>query len=193
MEDEKSIYLRNWKVWKKGIEIVPFREIMDDYIVISVVKYYGILYQLKKEKDIDLSKVIIFFDESYYEKAVNKIVKERCSFVRFGDGEFKIMAGKEGSIFQKYSHNLAKRLLEVISSEEDRLLIGIANNYGNFDVYDEEIADGIRSYMRNEIREFHRSVLQKDRVYYDAYIFKSYFPYKNRKDTWKGVNMVKRI
>ena len=236
-----------------GIEIVPFREIMDDYdyIVISVVKYHGILYQLKKEKDIDLSKVIIFFDESYYEnpqygnildelkwriilleekverlertlefrfnnigyeiidkyrkegyqyprigdteEAVNKIVKERCSFVRFGDGEFEIMAGKEGPIFQKYSHNLAKRLLEVISSEEDRLLIGIANNYGNLDVYDEEIADGIRSYMRDEIREFHRSVLQKDRVYYDAYMFKSYFPYKNRKDTWKRVHMVKRI
>ena len=37
------------------------------HVVDVFVKYHGILYQLKKEKDIDLSKVIIFFDESYYE------------------------------------------------------------------------------------------------------------------------------
>lgn len=237
----------------EGIEIIPFREIIEDYdyIVISVVKYHGILYQLNQEKDIDLSKVIIFFEERYYEnpqylnildqfkwrivlleekvewlertiefrfnnigyeiidkyskemyqypkigdteEAVNKIVNERCSFVRFGDGEFEIMAGKEGLIYQKYSRVLARRLLEVISSQDDRLLVGIAKNYGNLDIYAEEVADGIRSYMRDEIRQFHMSVLQKDRVYYDAYMFKSYFPYKNRKDTWKRVNMVKRI
>ena len=37
------------------------------------------------------------------------------------------------------------------------------------------------------------SVLDHNRVYYDAYMFKSYFPYKNREDTWKRLSLIKKI
>lgn len=127
------------------------------------------------------------------EEAVDKIVNEGYSLVRYGDGEFEIMAGKERAVFQKYNGELAKRLIEVITSKEENLLIAIANNYGMLDPYIEDTADGIRTYMDEETRKFHMSVLDKDRIYYDAYMFKSYFPYKNREDTWKRVKLVKRI
>lgn len=127
------------------------------------------------------------------EEAINKIVNERCSLVRYGDGEFEIMAGKERAVFQKYNGELARRLTEVITSKEEGLLIAIANNYGMLDPYIEDTADGIRMYMDEETRRFHMSVLDKDRIYYDAYMFKSYFPYKNREDTWKRIDLVKKI
>ena len=60
-------------------------------------------------------------------------------------------------------------------------------------MFTDDTADGIRSYMKEDIRRFHMSVLDCDRVYYDAYMFKSYFPYKDREDTWKRVAMVKKI
>lgn len=126
-------------------------------------------------------------------EAIDKIVKEGCSLVRYGDGEFEIMAGKERAVFQKYDPKLAGRLREVISSKDERLLIAIANNYGMLDPYIEETADGIRMYMNEETRKFHMSVLDKNRTYYDAYMFKSYFPYRDREDTWKRVESVKRI
>lgn len=235
------------------IKILPFRDIAEDYdvIIISIINYYAVLYQLKLETHMDFSKIIVFLDESYCdnpeyshildqqkwkiaileqkierlenifsarvdnvgyeiidkyrkglyqypqigaaEEAVDKIINEKCSFVRYGDGEFEIMAGKERLIYQNYNPVLAKRLLEVISSEREKLLIGIANNYGNLDMYTEDSADGIRIYMKDEVRKYHMSVLKKDKIYYDAYIFKSYFPYKNREDTWKRVALVKRI
>ncbi len=127
------------------------------------------------------------------EEAVKKIVEEGCSLVRYGDGEFEIMAGKERAVFQKYSPGLAKRLMEVIASRDDRLLIAVANNYGMLDSYIEETADGIRAYMTESVRKFHMSVLEPGRVYYDAYMFKSYFPYKDREHTWKRVELIKRI
>ncbi len=127
------------------------------------------------------------------EEAVDRIVNERCSLVRYGDGEFEIMAGKERAVFQKYDRELARRLTEVITSREEGLLIAIANNYGLLDPYIEDTADGIRTYMDEETRRFHMSVLDKDRTYYDAYMFKSYFPYKNREDTWRRVELVKKI
>lgn len=127
------------------------------------------------------------------QEAVHRIINERCSLVRYGDGEFEIMAGKERAVFQRYNEELARRLTEIITSKEDRLLIAIANNYGMLDPYMEDTADGIRGYMDEKTREFHMSVLDKGRTYYDAYMFKSYFPYKNREDTWKRVELVKKI
>lgn len=127
------------------------------------------------------------------EEAVDKIVNNKCSLVRFGDGEFEIMAGKERAPFQSYSPKLAERLLETISSKDERLLIGIANNYGSLELYTESTANGIRGYMDENTRRFHMSVLDKNRMYYDAYMFKSYFPYKNREETWNRVELVKKI
>ena len=81
--------------------------------------------------------------------------------VRYGDGEFEIMAGKEGLIYQKYSSELAERLRAILRSDDNRLLIGIANNYGNLDQYTEDTANGIRVYMKELIREFHMSLLEE--------------------------------
>lgn len=237
----------------EGIEIIPFKNISDDYdaLIISVVDYESILYQLRAENCVDFSKVVVFFDDEYCDKpqysdlidlqkwkiiileqkvekleritkarldnigyeiidkynknlycyprigateeAVDKIIKERCSLVRYGDGEFEIMAGKEGLIYQKYSSELAERLRAILRSDDNRLLIGIANNYGNLDQYTEDTANGIRVYMKELIREFHMSLLEENKTYYDAYMFKSYFPYKNREDTWKRVKLIKKI
>lgn len=237
----------------ENIEIISFNEIVEDYnvLIIGIVNYDAVLYQLEREKYTDSSKIIVFFDESscedsrYFhiidyqkwkillleekverlerilnsridnvgyeiidkynrnlykfprmgttEEAIDKIVNKRYSLVRYGDGEFEIMAGKEGLVYQNYSSELASRLLEVLSSKEEKLLIGIANNYGCLDRFTDDTADGIRSYMKEDIRRFHMSVLDHNRIYYDAYMFKSYFPYKNREDTWKRVALIKKI
>lgn len=237
----------------EGIKILPYKEIMDDYdiLIIAIVKYESVLYQLQTDAAADFSKIIVLFDEAYCddpkclqvidgqkwkialleekverlesvvkvgfsnigyeiidkysknlywypkmgstEEAVDKIVNEGCSLVRFGDGEFETMAGNERAPYQKYHPELAARLKEVISAKDEKLLIAIANNYGTLDEYTEDTAYNIRAYMDDKIREFHMSVLERDRLYYDAYMFKSYFGHKNREDTWKRVAMVKRI
>ena len=61
------------------------------------------------------------------------------------------------------------------------------------DKFTDEVADAIREYMTESVRNFHNSVLQKDRVYYDAYMFKSYFPYRDKSGTADRVALIKSI
>lgn len=125
--------------------------------------------------------------------AVRRIVEEGCSMIRFGDGEFEIMAGNERPIFQKYDEMLARRLREIIRTDDDNILIGIANNYGCLDQYTEETADGIRDYMTERVRHFHWSVLKENKVYYDAYMFKCYMPFRDKEGTLQRIGLIKRI
>lgn len=235
----------------EGKKIYRFKEIKDcfDYIVVTVMNYEAIAYQLRQNK-VDQDKVLFYFDGSQDEKkvtslfdskgwridilekrleelermagirlnnagyeiadriqqngyrfplihsgeeAVNRIVNEKCSMIRFGDGEFEIMAGNDRVNFQKYDGDLGSRLKEVIQAEQENILIGIADNYGNLDLYSEEIADGIRGYMTEETRTRHLSLLRLDKVYYNAYLFKCYYPYKDKSGTAGRVAFVKRI
>lgn len=127
------------------------------------------------------------------EEAIDKIVNNHCSMVRYGDGEFEFMAGKERLVYQKCQSELTRRLKEIVCDRDERLLIGIADNYGKLDIYTNSTADGIRQYMTEETRQFHMSVLETDRVYYDAYMFKCYMGYKNKEDAWKRIELVKKI
>ncbi|MDE6662377.1 MAG: GT-D fold domain-containing protein [Lachnospiraceae bacterium] len=232
-------------------KIVMFKDIKDDfdYIIVTVMNYSAIEYQLK-QNEMDMDKIVFYFDSTQDEKkigalfdvkgwkidvlekrleelerivnirfnnagyevadkiqqnlykfpimhsdeeAVSRIVDEKCSLIRFGDGEFEIIAGNDRVNFQKYDRDLSIRLKEVIQSDQDDILIGIANNYGNLDLYSDEIADGIRGYMTDETRKNHMSLLNPSKVYYNAYMFKCYYPYKDKSKTFERVKLIKKI
>ena len=235
----------------KGYEVFPSNEINAeyDYIIITVVQYKTILFQLNKMR-ISADKIICYYDMNawntqqtgvFYKElwkldiieqkvselerksdirirnlryeiaedimnlkykfpmikngtcAVEKILNEGKSLIRFGDGEFEIMAGKNRPVFQNYDEQLSARMRAVITAKDERILIAIANNYGNLDKYTEEVADAIREYMTDEVRQFHYSVLDFNKVYYDAYMFKCYYPYKDKTGTQERLHLVKRI
>ncbi|MBQ7920630.1 MAG: DUF1792 domain-containing protein [Lachnospiraceae bacterium] len=110
---------------------------------------------------------------------IDKIIKERKSIARFGDGEFGIMMNVNRQKFQKYNAHLSVRLQEVIHCEHPNLLIGIANNYGDLQQYTEQAARGIRMYMTDEVRRAHQMFLDSTRTYYDAYMSRPYVLYKD--------------
>ena len=126
-------------------------------------------------------------------EAVERIVNDGCSLIRFGDGEFEIMAGKSRAPFQEYEKRLSLRLVEAVNAIHPKILIAIADNYGELSQYTDVTADGIRSYMTDDVRKFHASVLHPGRVYYDAYIFKTYLPYKDKSSVEQRINQIKRI
>lgn len=233
-------------------KIYSFEEIPADfdYLVVAVLSYHSILYQMEQVR-FPIEKVIVFYDMSYItkkkywdfidwkawkiavleekiqtlekavesrfsnigyeitdksrkskyqypmiagdEELIDRIINEHKSFIRFGDGEFEIMRGNERAPFQKAEEELSRRLLNVISTSDQRILIGIANNYGDLDCYTEETAQGIREYMTEETRAFHLSILDLDRTYYNAYVFKTFMPYKDKAATDKRVELVRTI
>lgn len=113
-----------------------------------------------------------YFYPQFYEidDTIDKIVHERCSMARFGDGELSIMAGYNRQKFQSYDGILSRRLREVIVVHEEDFVVAIADNYGSLEKYGRAGKSGIRNYMTTEIREEHRKLLEEGRVYHNAYI-----------------------
>jgi Domain of unknown function (DUF1792). len=122
------------------------------------------------------------------EELLLKIIREKNSLCRFGDGELELMQNKERPWFQEVNGQLAKRLKEVFYCKNEKIIIALANNFGSLDYYTEDAADGIRSYLSQGSRERLMSIIDINRTYYDAYVSRPYLIYrkKNRaKDIFK--------
>lgn len=125
--------------------------------------------------------------KSYYfpkikncEETVDEIIRNRKSIARFGDGEFSQITGAVRQKFQRMDDKLGIRLKEVLHSNHPNMLIAIANNYGNLDIYTDFAASGIREYMHNgNMRKQHMELLERDKIYYDAYVSRPYVMYRD--------------
>ena len=63
------------------------------------------------------------------DETLDKILRDKSSLCRFGDGEFRII--EEGRIhYQARSPELARRLREVIASDIPNLLVGLPPCFG---------------------------------------------------------------
>lgn len=111
---------------------------------------------------------------------LEKIIKENKSLSRYGDGELEIMQNRERPWFQTTDEKLANRLKEVFCCKDERLIIALANNFGNLDCYTEDAADAIRLYLSQGIREKLMQMIDLNRKYYDAYVTRPYIMYKDK-------------
>jgi hypothetical protein len=56
------------------------------------------------------------------EETLNEIIINKKSITRFGDGEYRLIFGENAGL-QKYNETLAKRLLDILNSDEKNLFI----------------------------------------------------------------------
>lgn len=148
----------------------------------------------------------IYNSKKIYEPNVKGILETiqilkntNVSISRFGDGEVKLMAGKDIG-FQKAGKKLEKRLKEVMKSSIENHIVGILNVFGDLSDYTDEIGNYFRTYLYEYNREFQYSLLDKQKVYYDAFITRPYISYKDKsharsvfddlKEIWKSKNIV---
>ena len=185
-EEKEYRSFLDWKAWK--IEVLEEKLQMLEKVV--EVEFANIGYEIADKDRRNKYKYPIIADN---EELIEKITKEHKSFIRFGDGEFEIMRGNERAPFQRVEAGLSQRLRDIILSQDENILIGIADNYGQLDQYTAETAQGIREYMTEETRAFHLSVLNLDRTYYNAYVFKTYMPYKDKAAAEGRVALIKKV
>ena len=83
-----------------------------------------------------------FYLEKFHKKpnilsnreTIDKIIESKSSIGRFGDGEFSIITKKSSVGFQKIDDELAKRLEEVLTSNESNFLVGIPKIFSEKDL-----------------------------------------------------------
>lgn len=123
---------------------------------------------------------------------VDKLVKERVSISRYGDGEIKLIAGTDIG-FQHNNEDLKQRLIQILKSNEPNHIIGILNVFGDLDCYLEELRTYFRGYLAEYNREFQYNLLDMNKVYYDAFITRPYISYIDKSEAESKFNKIKMI
>ncbi len=87
------------------------------------------------------------------EETLDKIINDKCSLTRFGDGEFGVMFGSR-ICYHDRCPKLAQRLKEVISSDVPNLLIGLPPCFGSLDGFIPPTINFWRKWMSKKERWF---------------------------------------
>ncbi len=142
-----------------------------------------------KHKKISLPKVCSV------ETTCKKIISDKCSMSRYGDGEFEIIFGHAKDIYQGNDEALAKRLREILLSDLDNHIIALADDYGAMQGIRRKNRNTIRRYMTEEKREKHYALLNMDKEYYNAYISRPYviYPHNEIERAKERFDNLKRI
>ena len=129
------------------------------------------------------------------EETLKKIITEKDSISRYGDGEFEIIFGNAKAIYQDNNSELANRLKEILKSQIQHHLVALADDYGDLSELREENRNDIRKYMTLEKRKQHYQYLDMDRQYYNAYISRPYviYPHEQREKAKRRFDGLKQI
>jgi glycosyltransferase family protein len=109
------------------------------------------------------------------DETLDKILCDKCSLSRFGDGEFSVMNGSRIH-FQDPCPELAQRLKEVIASKNPNLLIGLPDCFGSLEDFVPPVINFWRKWMSQK-RTMAYSYLDMNRIYYNAFFTRVYMPF----------------
>ena len=180
--EKENENLRNWQdsmnqLLSQMLSVIEEQKAQDDknsssinnlweYAMINRWRIDSLPYELsdKDHKSFFFKPHILSVEETR-----KKIIDEGKSFSRFGDGEFAAIACQKRWNFQGVSEWLSQRLKEVLQSDDDGILIGLHSTfYKNLEDLSELDADGVRAYMRPDVRRQHASLLNRTKIYAEA-------------------------
>ena len=141
----------------------------------------------------DCEKVLGKYNIATPEETVDELVRTGKSISRFGDGEFDMIYGI-GMNYQKYNKDLAKRLEEIVQSNDPGILIGIPNVF-NLE-YCNEYTGFATEFWPKWVNKFKFKIvrlLKRNRKYYSAQITWFYLDYKDKSNTAEYVKKLKKI
>lgn len=132
------------------------------------------------------------------DKTLEKIIEDRCSVSRYGDGEFDLIKGKS-IIFQPCSRELRKRLKEIIKSSNEKHIVCIPDIFNDNTRLNERSRNYWENYLKLNRNKIYRSIdIQKK--YYDSLVTRLYMDlddkskvidrFKNIKKIWQDKEVV---
>ena len=125
------------------------------------------------------------------DETIEYIINNNCSVSRYGDGELKLM--RDNSIFfQEKNEELSRRLKEIISNKLNKHIVCLPDIFGELDAY----ADEPQSYWKLHIAKTRLTwykVLNRDKQYYNAFISRCYYMYKDKSKSEEWFKKIKLI
>ena len=147
-------------------------------------------------------KIVIFYNKKITlnrkppivmntDETLKRIINDRCSVSRFGDGEFSLIYG-ESLKFQINSPEISKRLREILISNKKNHIVCIPNVFENM----EWGTDNARKYWMKYLN-LNRSKIYKiinmNKIYYDTQVTRLYIDIKDKSKVENRFNLVKSL
>ncbi|MEY2192744.1 SP_1767 family glycosyltransferase [Neobacillus sp. BF23-41] len=148
-------------LWNKLIDFRNFCIIQTLIIKDNCVRH---LYKTPSIKSID--------------ETLEEIINKKASVCRYGDGEFKLIKNKSIT-FQEGDVLLSNRLKEILLKNEDNFLVCLPDIFKDLSY----LSDEPKSYWRIHNAKYRVSwyeFLDKNKVYYNSFISRFYYPFKDK-------------
>lgn len=170
-----------------------------DFVKKVLLKLWDALHELKVKVtdffwlifDLFYSRVTKAPTVASVEDTVNEIVNGNCSIARYGDGEIKLVAGRDIS-FQQATPFAVIKLREVLSSDVDGMLVGIADIFGDRSRYNEKANEYWKKHLHRFRKVWYRYLI-KGKKYYNASMTRQYITLNDRSQGVDIYNSMKRI
>lgn len=152
----------------------------------STVEWYNFWYIILRRHQKVIPQV------ASIDETIRKIVSERCSVSRFGDGEMLLTCDKKNIGFQKGDPVLAKRLKEVLGSHEERHLVAIPDIFTKLNRYKRKC----RRFQRTHLFIYGTwwdKLLIPGRKYENAFLSRPYMDYASKEHCARWFHKLKAI
>lgn len=126
------------------------------------------------------------------EETLEKIIREKCSVSRYGDGEYKWMAGVPQASFQQTSPKMTDRLIEICKSEEPNHLVCLSDGFDKLDHLSREARYFWYGFM-GEHRKRWISYLKPGKQYYNTNMTRPYMDYLDKSPCAHRFQLLKEI
>lgn len=162
--------------------ILDIRYVLQYYLTLE---WYSFLYILFRKKQKVIPNVINIDD------TIKKIVEQKCSVSRFGDGEIMLIENKSIK-FQKESQKLSDCLKKVLQSNEKNHLVCLSDAFNQLNRYNRHARRFWRYHFYNYGWIWDK-YLFPNRVYYNTYITRPYIDFKSKKQCGFWFELLKKI
>lgn len=142
------------------------------YLLYSYVSYYARVINRQIPR-------VLTIDET-----IDKVVSDKCSVSRYGDGEMMLISGKSIT-FQDYTPELGKRLSDILKSDNERHLVCLPSIFQSLDEYKELT----KNFWKRHLGKYMMAWLNKvssNKVYYNSSLTRPYYSFKDydKSRTW---------
>ncbi len=126
------------------------------------------------------------------EETITKIIEDKSSVARYGDGEFNIMFGNSID-FQQYDKKLAQKMKDILQLEDEKFIVCLA---GELYKKEKNIKLEAKKYWKRFIRN-HRielsRLLKKGKIYYHTSMTRFYMHFKTKEKSYHYAELLKKI
>lgn len=152
----------------------------------STVEWYNFWYILLRKHQYVIPQIATI------DETIRRIVEEKCSISRFGDGEMLLTNPNKEIGFQKGTPQLAERLREILTSHNEKHLICISDTFSDLYRYNRKA----RRFWRTHFflyGEWWDQMLVPGRTYYNTFVTRPYMDYASKDDSARWFRDMKAI